>query len=639
MRTKYYLGAFLVLFSIITSFSQEAIQLQSILLNAKLAKDADAIMRKDSISIDIPSYDEMSIYKEKVITVFNKAGNKYASAYEYYDEERKIRSVEAVIYDQGGNEIKTIKKRDFKDQSAVPRGTLYSDHRVLYLDYTPTSYPYTIKFISEVETSNTVFVPTWYFVSGYNMSVERSTFHIRHGDGITLRMKEDNFQDFDIQKTQKGNDIIYSAQSIPAIKHEDLSPGLLYFIPKLQVATNHFNISGVEGYASNWNEMGKWMYDKILMGRDELPEQTIAKAKALVAGIDNPVLKAKKIYEYVQEQTRYISVQVGIGGIQPIYAEEVDKVKYGDCKGLSNYTRALLEAVGIEAYYTHVEAGSNIVDFDEQFASLAQGNHVILAIPNGDEYCWIDCTSRILPFGFVGDFTDNRKVLVMKPEGGEITTTVAYLNEDNELKNKGEIELHADGSIDANVLITTKGVMYDDHFYLEEKSLDDAVSSYKEYWGYVNNLSIEQPVFYNDKENVVFTEEVELSALKYASNMGERMMFNVNLFNRNTYVPTRYKDRKLPFEVTRGFVYKDSVKIKLPDGYEIEAMPKSETIESEFGDYILNLKKDSDNHIIYQREFFLKKGFYDKKKYANYRDFRKKVSKLENAKIVLITKN
>src|SRR5690606_31974848 len=168
------------------------------------------------------------------------------------------------------------------------------------------------------------------------------------------------------------------------------------------------------------------------------------------------------------------------------------------------------------------EAGSNIVDFDEQFASLAQGNHVILAIPNGDEYCWIDCTSRILPFGFVGDFTDNRKVLVMKPEGGEITTTVAYLNEDNELKNKGEIELHADGSIDANVLITTKGVMYDDHFYLEEKSLDDAVSSYKEYWGYVNNLSIEQPVFYNDKENVVFTEEVELSALKYASNMGER---------------------------------------------------------------------------------------------------------------------
>ncbi|WP_335964585.1 DUF3857 and transglutaminase domain-containing protein [Galbibacter sp. PAP.153] len=639
MQIKSYLGVFFVLFNVMTAVSQEAFQLQSIVLNTALTKDANAIMRNDSISINIPSFDKMRVYKEEVVTILNKAGDKYASAYEYYSDDVKIKSVEAVIYDQMGNEIKTFKKRDFKDRSAVPRGTLYSDHRILYLDYTPTSYPYTIKFISEIETPNTVSIPIWYFVSGYNVSVEKSTFHINYGTDVTLRIKEDNLEGFNIQKTQNDNDITYSAGSIPAIEYEDLAPSLMYFIPKLQVAANHFNISGIEGHASNWEELGGWMYNKILTGRNILPDQTIATAKALVAGIDDPILKAKKIYEYVQEQTRYISVQIGIGGIQPIMAEEVDKVKYGDCKGLSNYTKALLEAVGVDAYYTHVEAGSQIVDFDGQFASLTQGNHAILAIPNGEDYCWIDCTSRVLPFNYVGDFTDNRKVLVMKPEGGQITTTVAYINRDNELRNIGEIELHADGSVDASVSITTKGVLYDSRFYLGERNNDDIVKSYKDYWHYINNLSLKQPRFKNDKENVVFMEDVSLSATKYASNMGDRMLVNINLFDRNTYVPARYKDRKMAFEVPRGFVYKDSIKINLPEGFEIEAMPKNETLESEFGSYALNLEKDSENNIIYQKEFFLKKGLYPKEKYADYRDFRKQISKLENAKIMLINKN
>ena len=79
--------------------------------------------------------------------------------------------------------------------------------------------------------------------------------------------------------------------------------------------------------------------------------------------------KAKIVYRYVQDNTRYISVQVGIGGIQPIAAIEVDELKYGDCKGLTNYTQALLDIAGVESFYTIVQAGKEIVDFDSDFAS------------------------------------------------------------------------------------------------------------------------------------------------------------------------------------------------------------------------------------------------------------------------------
>ena len=45
--------------------------------------------------------------------------------------------------------------------------------------------------------------------------------------------------------------------------------------------------------------------------------------------------KIRVLYRYLQQNHRYISVQVGIGGMQPISASAVYTNGYGDCKGLS----------------------------------------------------------------------------------------------------------------------------------------------------------------------------------------------------------------------------------------------------------------------------------------------------------------
>ncbi|MDP4989490.1 MAG: DUF3857 domain-containing protein, partial [Polaribacter sp.] len=108
----------------------------------------------------------------------------------------------------------------------------------------------------------------------------------------------------------------------------------------------------------------------------------------------------------MQQKTRYISVQIGIGGWEPIAANLVDDVGYGDCKGLTNYTKALLDVADVTAYYTVVYADDRI-DVDKDFSSL-QGNHVILNIPNNGKDVWLECTSQTMPFGFLGDFTDDR---------------------------------------------------------------------------------------------------------------------------------------------------------------------------------------------------------------------------------------
>jgi transglutaminase-like putative cysteine protease len=78
-----------------------------------------------------------------------------------------------------------------------------------------------------------------------------------------------------------------------------------------------------------------------LTGTTILPEETKAKMRALIGDEKNPIMKAKLIYDYVQQKSRYVSIQVGIGGWKPMDASDVDRLGYGDCKGLTNYTKAL----------------------------------------------------------------------------------------------------------------------------------------------------------------------------------------------------------------------------------------------------------------------------------------------------------
>ena len=140
------------------------------------------------------------------------------------------------------------------------------------------------------------------------------------------------------------------------------------------------------------------MHTALIKGRDIIDEATKLKVLDLVKDATSSLEKAKIVYQFMQNKTRYISVQVGIGGWEPIAADKVDKVGYGDCKGLTNYTKALLDVVGVTSYYTVVYAQEKR-DLDTNFASI-QGNHVILNIPRKKKDIWLECTSQTITIRF-----------------------------------------------------------------------------------------------------------------------------------------------------------------------------------------------------------------------------------------------
>ncbi|MEM7556820.1 MAG: DUF3857 domain-containing transglutaminase family protein [Cyanobacteria bacterium P01_A01_bin.84] len=607
----------------------------------ELKKNANAVVRLDEMRIHLISTRKMFYKVREVVTVMNRLGNNHARTRVYYDKEKRIKNIEAYIYDGFGREIEHVKRKDFQDVSAADGFSLYTDDRLLTYTYTPVQYPYTVEFTYEVETSDTGVFPSWYFLSGYLGSVEKSIYAIQYdSEALKPIIKENRLSDLDVSVEEKPGMIVYKANNIPAIKRESLSPPFSAIVPKLSARLTNFSFKGYEAEVNNWNDMGKWMQDKLLEGRAALSEETKSKARLLVKGVEDDLEKAKIIYKYVQENTRYISVQIGIGGLQPISAIDVDRVKYGDCKGLSNYTMALLNVVGVKSYYTTVQAGETKEDFEEDFADLIQGNHIILAIPYNDRYYWIDCTSQIHPFGFIGDFTDDRKVLIINDKGGKIVKTTAYLNEDNYQNISAVYSLNEEGGISGDITIKTEGIRYNNRFYLEDETQENILKHYKKYWSNINNLEVKQNEFNNDRDSIVFVEKVRINASNYATKSGGRILFAANVFNNKNSIPDRYRNRKLPFEIQRGFLDEDEFMIHLPEGYTIEAIPDEQTIENEFGSYQMSARVVNDKKVIaYKRKLLIREGAYPKEKYKLYRDFVKATARADNARIVLLKNN
>lgn len=634
---KYLLSTLVaVLFFSANIFSQQ-VDYSAFTIPDQLKKNADAVVRFSKVTAEVLKQDELQSRSVRTVTVLNKEGLRYLNAFVFYDNNIKVRKIEARFYNNAGKEIARYKKGDFTDVSAVSGGTLYSESRVLYLDYTPVSYPFTMEFTYETETPNTAFLPQPFFLEDYGVSTQYSSYELTYAPELEApRLLELNLDQVEVVKNVEEGRIHYEVRGLTAIKKEALSLPFKEIAPRVELVMNNFHLEGKNGHASDWNELGKWIYDELLTGRQWLSAATIQEVKTLTEGVEDVYEKSRLVYEYVQENTRYISVQVGIGGFQPIAAIEVDKVKYGDCKGLTNYTMALLQAVGVEAYYVHVESGAYTDSFPENFASLAAGDHVILAIPYEGGYLWSDCTSNVHPFNYLGDFTDNRNVLVITPEGGELVKTASYLDKDNKLLTRTDAVLEMNGTLKTAVSRTSHGINYDNNFGKQRiRDEKDLHNYYREYWDYFNGLDIKEVAFEDDKDEVVFTENLEMEVSNYLTPVGNDFLLKPNVFGRKLGLPDRYRNRKLPFQVRRGYDHREETVIHLPAGLNPDTMPAKVSLDSEFGAYEMECTLNEDHSITYKRQFFLKSGIYPKEQYAAFREFLKTVRNHDHLKLLL----
>jgi len=428
-KSKIFYSCGLLLFVFVLSFqlkAQKKLMYPYDEIPENLLKNSNAVIREDITKFEVIDKGNGKSYTKYAVTILNKKADHFAEVRVYYDSKKLNNSaIQARTYDRTGRLIKQLKNKDIEDYAAFDGYSIASDNRVKYFDLRHPDYPYTIEYEIETKEDGILSFPGWVPYSRFNVSSQKSNLEFSVHENYDFRYQELNMEPSAIEKIVDGKKIIsWNFGAFEAIESEPGMPYLSEVLPTVLTAPSDFEMEGYAGNMKNWTSFGMW--EKSLNeGRDFLPEEYAAKVKEAVGDESSQTEKIRKIYEYLQSTTRYISIQLGIGGWQSFPATDVATNGYGDCKALSNYMKAMLKSVDIESYYTLVKAGRGTANINKDF-TRNQFNHMILCVPVHQDTIWLECTSQDNPCGYLGSFTGDRDVLVINENGGNIAHTKIY---------------------------------------------------------------------------------------------------------------------------------------------------------------------------------------------------------------------
>lgn len=553
-----------------------------------------------------------------------------------YDKLSKIRNLELKIYNTNGDLVKTYKEKDFTDVSLADGFSVLTDDRMKSLTPSYFNYPFYVKFDYEIDEESTIRIPAFAPIQSSDDRVVQASYLLTYPKEFSIKRTEKNLTNYKVIAEQNQNSISYKVSNIIAPEYEDFNARYFDLLPVARFSNNMFSLGNVKGKADNWNEFGVWYYDNLLKGLDQLPETTVAKMKDLTKDAKADVEKAQIVFEYVQNNTRYISVQVGLGGWKPFPAKDVDRLGYGDCKALTNYTKSLLESVGVKSYYTIIHASERIRDIDESNISL-QGNHALLTLPTKDGNLFLECTSQKIPFGYLGSSTENRKALVIKQDGAYFVDTHSTKEDKNVLKANFIVDLTNLQKVKTKVNFENKGSFYNNVYSLDSNDKKEINKYVKNVFSGLKDVNVIDYKFDNDKVGYVFNEEINLETAFIGTKMGNDYMVSVNSFFPVAYSIKKYKNRQTGFSITRGKTINLQTEFVLSSDISVEFLPESKTVESKFGKHVLKINK-SNEKIVIEENFILKSGDYTKEDYSLYEKFISDVVQNNNSKLILSKK-
>ncbi len=385
-----------------------------------LKTDAYAVIRNFSATFTQKNKNE-GLYKEtKVITILNAKGDDFADFSYTGDKFRELSSFSGTVRNASGEIIKKIKKSDLTSSNIdFDMNTLISGHSFLFYEYKSPGYPFTIEYTYEAKWKNGMLsYPSFVPMDWYNESVEKADYTIEIPQSYELRHKSN--YDHNLEKQESPVSEIYniSVANLKAIQREPFGPSdFKEVFPVNLFAPSDFCYDSFCGNMSDWKNYGLWVAG-LQKDRDILPAEFIEKIKSMTKDAKDEQEKVKILYEYLQNNTRYVNISLGIGGYRSMEAGSVYKTGFGDCKALSNYMGAMLKAIDIPSHYCPISTREKVLY--PSFPNFNQANHVILLVPLKNDSIWLECTSRTLPFGYIHQNIAGHDALVVSDDGGKI---------------------------------------------------------------------------------------------------------------------------------------------------------------------------------------------------------------------------
>ena len=619
-----------------------------------LRENAHAVVRACDEVVTVKSASQLVHAVHQVVTILDPAGSdEYGELTVHYNALSHINYLRGAVYDAQGHLLHQLRPAEIHDQGmGNAGGSFMTDLRVRYADLRQPATPYTVEFDYEITSENTLFYPNWQPQDDENISLESATLQVTTPTALPLRFEEQLLPAGAASApVVAGSQTTYRWQlpAQPAVEAEPLSPPLTELLPAVHLAPATFEVQGYAGSLATWQSLGLWTY-QLGKGRDALPPALTAKMAQLMISDPDPRARARKVYEFLQGSTRYVSVQLGLGGWQTAPAQTVATGGYGDCKALSNYTCALLKAAGLPpAYMALVGAGPNHPDVRAGFPS-SQFNHAILCMPlaahgtTPPDTVWLECTSQTDAFGYMGSFTGNRHALLLTPEGGRLVATPRYGAQANRQQRRTDLWLDATGSAKATVRTRRVGLAQDLYAQLLHDATPDEQQKYVANHLRVSHFAITSLRLTDAPAKAPAARPGGLAPRGRARPggappAGRRLLLEPNRRGRLGALPAQVGARQAPVALPPASLTQDTVRLHLPAGFRVENLPQPVQLTSAYGTYTSSCTALPDGTLQYVRQLETRRPAsapLPAAKYPEYRDFRRKVNQADQAQVVLI---
>lgn len=602
------------------------------ILPDSIRQNMDAIIWENSIEITINKDLSFTEKVHKVITILNQKGNDLSIYEGVESKEMSTKLIQGIIYDATGRPFKKIKKSDINTIGEYSQ--FISDFKADYYNPEIHKFPYTVEYEYETKYDYLLYLPAFEPFQQYNTFVVNSSYSIEFPENLDIRSYQQN-NNWQQLTTTVGNrkKYSYSINYQKGIPEENMAPEFDKIEPKIIFAPNQISYYSYKNKFDDWTDFGRWIL-QLNNKRDSLPVEV--KQKMLTIKLQFPDVKerAKAIYNWMQDNTRYYSIQLGLGGFQPMKTLDVNKNKYGDCKALSFFTQTLFREAGIDAYYTLVKAGKNKSIIKEMPAN--QFNHVIICMPLKNDTIWLECTDQKIPFGYLGNFTDDRDVLVINNHPC-IAHTKIYSAKDNIKSINASVNINQDLQTTGTLNYLTQGLQYEKLYKLEYLSSKDVRDKAVYELLNVNNIKLDEySIIKKDSCIPQKTLSTSFSLTNFVTKVGAKILLKPNIFSQYTSGFQYDSLRILPIEQDENKTELDSILIKFPATFIYKNNVQPITIDSKFGNYTTQIVYDNNNHsLLYTRKLIINKGIFPAADKKEYRDFIHSIISADNAKIIL----
>lgn len=534
-------------------------------------EDEESVVLLRDVSVHIDDANRQTRVVHEMVRLLTEEAAEFAGEvsipYNHYYEEPVL--VEAATILPSGERISLEPE---KAERLIPDDyagyTMYSDAREFVFSMPRVVKGATLDYRVELRGKRTIIDG---HVSGEHLlddlsPVMTSRFSIVTDQPDSIHILATNLSD-----NVKRDGLSWSVTNLEGFRWEPAAPPVRQLRPRIAYST-----------LPDWKTLGDW-YKALLADRLEPEPGVLAKAAELIKDLP-PEQHLDRLYHFVQDDVRYVGIELGESAYKPHDSSECLRHTYGDCKDQSLLLVHLLSKAGIKAHLALARPRYQ-GQVDRTLPMPNAFSHAIVYVPGKD--LWLDPTMSYLDLPAYPASLQGTAALVIDDDAGTLSDIPILSAEVERYTRESDIVLYPDGLTISTTVEKPRGnaaAGMRAEFADEEDWAKTMQENLKQYDPFIGVLSSGQTqardrsLPFTNMVQLVREGEVEASeenlftySYDFSEAASELRVASMSIFQRLD----DDQERRHDYEIREPSSFYERVRLHLPFGMEIERLPRA----------------------------------------------------------------